>query len=243
MAGPTVLLADADVLSRDILRLACARQEIEVIAEVDTTIELRVLTRALEPAVVITADCLGEDPIDPVLPDILGTGAKVVVVSADPSSDRLANLLADGVSGYLLHDAAPDEVAAGVHAVARGAAVLNPTAAAMILNQWRRLRSSPAAVRRRPSALTPRETDVLAALVDGLPTKAIANRLSMANKTVENHKIRIFDKLGVRTQAHAVTVALSNSLVPQFRPPPEAPDGNGHGHGHGHGNGTGNGHA
>ncbi|HEV7888376.1 MAG TPA: LuxR C-terminal-related transcriptional regulator, partial [Acidimicrobiales bacterium] len=123
-----------------------------------------------------------------------------------------------GVSGYLLYDAAPEEVALGVVAVARGAAVLNPTAAAMVLTQWRRMRSSAAGGGRRISPLTPREADVLAALVDGLPTKGIAQRLSMATKTVENHKIRIFDKLGVRTQAHAVSVAISSGLVPLAEP-------------------------
>ncbi|MDQ1436398.1 MAG: hypothetical protein QOK43_27 [Acidimicrobiaceae bacterium] len=214
MASPNVLVADADVLARDILRLACARQEIEVLAEARTVDDLRSLTVELEPSVVITADCLNGEPIDRVLGDVLQTGARVIVVSADPSSDRLTTLLADGASGYLLHDAAPDEVAAGVLAVARGAAVLNPTAAAMVLNQWRWLRGNPEVPPRRTPTLTPRETDVLAGLVEGLATKAIASRLQMATKTVENHKIRIFDKLGVRTQAHAVTVAISSGLVP-----------------------------
>jgi DNA-binding NarL/FixJ family response regulator len=217
MSNPTVILAEHDVLIRDILRLACVRRGIEILDEVDTVDAMRTRAAELRPAVVISADSLGNEPIDSVLPDVLATGAKVVVVSGDPSPERLTALLADGVSGYLLHDASPEEVASGVFAVARGAAVLNPTAAATILAQWRRFRTESPLGRRRTTALTPRETDVLAALVEGLPTKGIAQRLSMAIKTVENHKIRIFDKLGVRTQAHAVTVAISSGLV---RPAP-----------------------
>ena len=54
---------------------------------------------------------------------------------------------------------------------------------------------------------------MLVAMTDGLPAKSIARRLDMAVKTVENHKIRIYDKLGVRTQAHAVSLAISQGLV------------------------------
>ena len=214
MSRTQVLVAEQDMLVRDILRDAFTRENIEIVAEVDNAESLRRLSAALHPAVVVVSDRLDGEPVDAAVADVLASGAKVVVLSADPSPDRLATLLADGVSGYLLHDAAPDEVVTAVLAVARGAAALNPTAAAMILNQWRRLRAQPGSGERRISPLTPREQDVLTALVDGLPTKGIALRLSMATKTVENHKIRIFDKLGVRTQAHAVSVAISAGLVP-----------------------------
>jgi len=60
----------------------------------------------------------------------------------------------------------------------------------------------------RAPNLTARELEVLAAMADGLSAKAIALRLGVALKTVENHKVRIFDKLGVQTQAHAVSVAI-----------------------------------
>lgn len=212
MSRPSVLLADDDLLVRDIIRNACVGAGVDVIAEVETMDGLRRLAGVLKPAVVVAGDRLGGEPLETALPQVLHGGAKVVVVAADQSSERLGSLLSAGVSGYLLYDAAPDEIAAAVPAVMRGASVLNPTAAQMVVSQWRRLRAEPGTARRLPS-LTPREQEVLAALVEGLPTKAIALRLTMAAKTVENHKIRIFDKLGVRTQAHAVSVALANGLV------------------------------
>jgi DNA-binding NarL/FixJ family response regulator len=49
-------------------------------------------------------------------------------------------------------------------------------------------------------------------MVEGLAANAITKHPGVATKTVENHKIRIFDKLGVRTQAHAVAVAISHGL-------------------------------
>jgi DNA-binding NarL/FixJ family response regulator len=97
---------------------------------------------------------------------------------------------------------------------------LNPPVVTLILEQWRRLRAQPVqfGARRRP-VLTPRELDVLAAMTEGLAAKAIAARLGVALKTVENHKIRVFDKLGVRTQAHAVTVAMAYGLAPAVTTP------------------------
>jgi DNA-binding NarL/FixJ family response regulator len=209
---PSVVLADGDVLVRDIIRRACDRDEIEVLAEADTADELARLCLELGPDVVVTADCLGDDRVEAVLPAIVGAGSKVIIVTDDHSPMRLTTLLAGGAAGYLFHDAGPAEVAAGVHAVARGDAVLDPPAAAMVLTQWRKSRAS-SAVPRRPVSLTPREADVLAAMADGMSSKAIANHLEITVKTVENHKIRIFDKLGVRTQAHAITVATSAGLV------------------------------
>ena len=50
-------------------------------------------------------------------------------------------------------------------------------------------------------------------MVEGLSTKAIARRLGVAYKTVENHKIRVFEKLRVRTHAQAVSVAIEHQLV------------------------------
>ncbi len=50
-------------------------------------------------------------------------------------------------------------------------------------------------------------------MAEGMSGKAIARHLGVALKTVENHKIRVFNKLGVRTQAHAVSVAIGQGLL------------------------------
>ena len=50
-------------------------------------------------------------------------------------------------------------------------------------------------------------------MADGLSAKAVGKKLGVAVKTVENHKIRIFEKLQVHTQAHAVSVAVSHGLL------------------------------
>ena len=86
------------------------------------------------------------------------------------------------------------------------------SAASLVVDQWRRLRGAGNESNDR-LALTPREIEILAAMADGLSNKAIARRLGVVVKTVENHKIRVFDKLGVKTQAHAVALAISHGLL------------------------------
>jgi DNA-binding NarL/FixJ family response regulator len=212
--APTVVLAHDDDLVRDVLGLACAHGGVTVVGEAMTYDALLYQCAAVRPEVTVTADRLGGTPVEDALQALLASGTRLIVLSGDPSPERLSRLLARDLCGYLSHDAGPDEVVGAILAVARGEVALNPEVLTIILHQWRRLRAEPGSVgtRRRP-ALTPRELEILAAMSDGLAAKAIAVRLGVALKTVENHKIRIFEKLGVRSQAHAVTMALASGLT------------------------------
>jgi DNA-binding NarL/FixJ family response regulator len=211
---PTVLIAHGDGQARDILARACTAHDVSVVGQTADAREVVALCAAHEPDVAVLGDRLDDIAIDSALEELVEMGTRVVVLSADPSPDRLAQLLGHGARGYFFHDSSPSEVAMGIHAVARGGAAINPSAGAILLAQWRRLRRQPVSISsHRHPVLTRREREVLAAMADGLATKALAARLGIAVKTAENHKIRIFEKLGVRSQAHAVTVALSLGVV------------------------------
>lgn len=206
-------------MARNLLRMVCDRHDVRVVGETASGAELRVLVASEQPDVVVAAGELTDGPVEAWLHSVLDFGAKVIVLCDDRSPERLTGLLGMGVSGYLMHDSAPDAVAESVVAVANGAAALHPSAAVTILEQWRQLRRAGSTSGLSPRAgLTPRERDVLEAMADGLATKAIARKLGVAVKTVENHKIRVFDKLGVRTQAHAVSVAIGQGLLADVEP-------------------------
>jgi DNA-binding NarL/FixJ family response regulator len=215
MAGaPRVVIAHDDELIRDMLGLACARRGVDVVDQVDTYDDLLGACAGEAADVTVVADRLDGTPVEYVLDELLATDVRAIVLSADPSPDRLVQLLARDVYGYLSHDVGLDEVVSGILVVAGGQVALNAPVLSTIVHLWRRLRAQPVefGVRRR-LVLTPRELEILAAMTDGLAGKAIAARLGMALKTVENHKIRIFEKLGVRSNAHAVTVAMAYGLV------------------------------
>jgi DNA-binding NarL/FixJ family response regulator len=212
--GTRVVIGHDDGLVREMLGLACLRKEVEVVGMAVTYADLLAHCLQLAPDVAVTGDCLDGTRVEDVLDSVLATDVRIIVLSADPSPERLGHLLARDVSGFLSHDAGPDEVVSGIVAVARGEMALNSAMLTTILHQWRRLRSQPATIGvMRRATLTPREQEIMAAMTDGLAAKAIAARLGMATKTVENHKIRIFEKLGVRSHAHAVTVSMAYGLT------------------------------
>jgi DNA-binding NarL/FixJ family response regulator len=122
-------------------------------------------------------------------------GIAVLVLTSFSDRTRILGALDAGACGYLLKDAASDEVAEGIRAAARGESPLDPRAARTILNA----RAEPDSL----GALSEREREVLALLGEGLPNKLIARRLQITEKTVKSHLTRIFRELGVtdRTQA------------------------------------------
>jgi len=122
-------------------------------------------------------------------------GAAVLVLTAFSDRRRILGALEAGACGYLLKDAASEDVAEGIRAAARGESPLDPRAARTVLSA----RSEPDPL----AGLSSREREVLELLVEGLPNKLIARRLEISEKTVKSHLTRIFRELGVtdRTQA------------------------------------------
>ena len=207
-----VVIADPNALVRSLLRTALQHDDFVAVGEADDVRGLLRRCAVAAPDVVVTNSDLRDGPIDDHLHLLAHPGARVLVLTSDPSPERVTTLLGAGVAGYLLREVEPSQVADAVRSVAAGEVVLHPAIACTVVDQWRRLRAGGPARVARPS-LTPRELEVLRAMADGLGAKAIARRLGVAVKTVENHKTRVFDKLGVRTQAHAVATAISHGLL------------------------------
>lgn len=120
---------------------------------------------------------------------------RIIVFTSFSDRARIIEALDAGAVGYLLKDAEPAEIHAGVRAAARGEAPLAPKAAAALLED-RSTRS--AAIE-----LTTREREVLSLVVAGLANKQIARRLGISEKTVKGHLTNLFQRIGVadRTQA------------------------------------------
>lgn len=130
-------------------------------------------------------------------------GPKVVVVTTyDTDADALPAIEA-GASGYLLKDAAPDELIAAVRTAASGGTALAPSVAGRLLNRLRQ----PAVT------LTAREIEVLTLVAEGLSNQAIGRRLFLTEGTVKSHLVRIFGKLGVDSRTAAVAAASKQGLL------------------------------
>lgn len=199
MTAPVrVLLADDHaVVRRGLGDLLSGADDIEVVGAAADGQEALDLTRSLRPDVVVMdLQMPGMDGVQAtraILAEDLG--AQVLVLTSFSDSERILDALDAGAVGYLLKDADPDDVIAGVRAVSRGESPLHPKAARELLLA----RNRPA---ERP-ALTPRETDVLRLVRLGLANKQIARRLDISERTVKAHLTSAFQRIGVadRTQA------------------------------------------
>jgi DNA-binding NarL/FixJ family response regulator len=120
---------------------------------------------------------------------------QVVILTSFSNRERILEALDAGAVGYLLKDAEPDEVLAGIRAAARGESPLAPKAARALVAERSERHSGP--------GLSAREQEVLSLVGEGLPNKLIARKLDISEKTVKAHLTRIFRELGVvdRTQA------------------------------------------
>jgi len=226
MPPARVVLAEPSRLIRSLLRLALSTPDTVVVAETSSLDDVVALCASERPDVLLTNCSFDDGELEGALATVLASGTRVLVVARQASPERLTGLLASGAAGYLVHDTAPEAVLDAVLAVARGEVALHPVAASLVVDQWRRLRGdTPAGVSNDRLTLTPREVEVLAAMADGLSNKAIARRLGVVVKTVENHKTRVFDKLGVRTQAHAAGLAISHGLLSTGTAPEPEPVG------------------
>lgn len=210
-----VVVADASQMVRDILRTVLSKAGIDVVGDTGSITHLVELCRLRSPHVVVAGVMLDGQPLDSWLPQVLATGARVLVLSDGGASEHLTAVLLAGASGCLvLADTAPAGVTEAVRAVAQGEAALHPMVAKVILKQWRQLRAPAGEQTADGVSLTPREREILAAMADGLATKSIARKLGVAAKTVDNHKARIFSKLRARNQSHAVSAAIAAGLLP-----------------------------
>jgi DNA-binding NarL/FixJ family response regulator len=120
-----------------------------------------------------------------------------------------------GASGFLLKNARPDELLAGVRAVAAGDAVIAPTTTRRLLDLYAGgfgPAPEPPPGRRTLAGLTARELDVFTGMVAGLTNREIGGRLHLSETTVKTHVGRVLAKLGLRDRVQAVIFAYENGL-------------------------------
>jgi len=123
-------------------------------------------------------------------------GTAVLVLTSFSDRRRITGALDAGAVGYLLKDASADEVLRGIRTAAAGGSPLDPRAARSLLEA----KNAPDPL----ADLSPREREVLALLVDGMPNKLIALRLGISEKTVKSHLTNVFRRIGVTDRVQAV---------------------------------------
>jgi DNA-binding NarL/FixJ family response regulator len=137
---------------------------------------------------------------------------KVLVVTTFNLDEYVYEALRAGASGFLLKDAPPDRLLHGIRTVAMGAALLDPDVTRRLVGRYA-ARIRPAEGTPRDTPLTPRETEVLRLIADGLSNSEIAAALLISQETVKTFVSRILAKLGLRDRVQAVVYAYRQGLV------------------------------
>jgi two-component system, NarL family, nitrate/nitrite response regulator NarL len=115
-----------------------------------------------------------------------------------------------GAKGYVLKDASPREIVRAVLEVHSGGTFFSPAASNALAGET--VRSS-GRIEDSRQRLTPRETDVLTLIAEGLSNKEIAVRFGIGVRTVESHRERIMDKLNIRNTAGLTRYAIAKRLI------------------------------
>lgn len=138
---------------------------------------------------------------------------KVLVLTTFDLDEHVYAALGAGASGFLLKDAGPHELLAGIRAVHRGDAVVAPSATRRLIDRMAPGMAAPQADSSRLEALTDREREVLELIAQGDSNQEIAATLFLAEATVKTHIGRILAKLGLRDRVHLVVFAYETGLV------------------------------
>lgn len=216
-----LVLADDQELVRLGFRMVLdAQEDMTVVAEVGNGRDA--VARALSPA---GCDVVLMDIRMPIMDGVeatrrivnAGVATKVLVLTTFDLDEYVYAALQAGASGFLLKDAGPAELLAGIRAVHGGEAVVAPTATRRLLERFiPTLPASGEAASRaqdRLRVLTERETEVLTAIAQGRTNSEIAKDLWLAEATVKTHVGHLLAKLNARDRVQLVVLAYDAGLV------------------------------
>jgi DNA-binding NarL/FixJ family response regulator len=144
-------------------------------------------------------------------------GPRILVLTTFDLDEYVYEALGAGASGFLLKDVPAERLFDAVRVVAAGEALLAPSVTRRLIGEFARLRPRLAPRPDLLSELTPRETEVLRLIAEGLSNAEIAGRLVVSDETVKTHVSHVLTKLDLRDRVQAVVAAYESGLV-QPRP-------------------------
>jgi DNA-binding NarL/FixJ family response regulator len=222
-----VLLADDELLIRTgIAMILEAEEDIDVVGVVgDGQAAVARVQEAAPDVVVMDVRMPVMDGVEATRriidgQDIDSPQTGVLILSTFHVDEAVHGALRAGASGFVLKDAAPDELVSAIRAVAQGEAWLTPAVAKRLLSEFTGRPESPLPRGETMGRLTHREREVLVLLAHGLGSKGIAEHLFLSEATVKTHLNRILTKLEVHDRAGAVAIAYREGLVNPGDPMP-----------------------
>ena len=199
-----VLIVDDHPVVRQGIRLMIeAEPDLTICGEAQTEQQARKLVRELKPDALVVDLSLTEGDGFNVVRDVHAhfPGIRILVLSMHDEAIYAERLLAEGASGYIMKQAATDQLITALRTVLRGERFVSESLK-------RSLEARRAADGAPSSRLSARELQVISLIGRGLGTREIADNLSLSVKTVETHRLTIKRKLALDTNAQLVQYAI-----------------------------------
>ena len=138
---------------------------------------------------------------------------RILILTTFDLDEYVYDAIRAGASGFLLKDVTAERLFDAVRVIAAGDALLAPTVTRRLIGEFAAQHRPDPPPRAVLSPLTPRETQVLRLVAEGLSNPEIAGRLTVSEETVKTHVSRMLAKLGLRDRTQAVVTAYETGLV------------------------------
>jgi two-component system, NarL family, nitrate/nitrite response regulator NarL len=215
-----ILIADDHPIFRDGLkRLLESEGEFKVIGEACDGVEAVAMARQLIPEVMLLDLAMprrqGLDTLRELSSD--ARSVRVILLTAAAEKEQIVEALQLGARGVVLKDSATQILLKSIRAVMNGEYWVGRESVSNLVQYLRTLATPPSAFpQRNKYRLTPRELEIIAAVVAGFANKEIAQYFKISEDTVKHHLSNIFDKVGVSSRLELALFAVNQSLP--FKP-------------------------
>ena len=213
-----IVVDDQEVVRAALVTLLDTQPDLVVVGSTADGAQAVVLCRELRPDIVLMDVRMpvmdGIEATRQILTDRRdGDEPRIIMLTTFDLDEHVYDALAAGASGFLLKDVTAERLFDAIRVVAAGEALLAPNITRRLIHEFSRLRPRPPAQKAQLGALTPRETEVLHLIAQGLSNVEIARYLVVSDDTVKTHVSRVLGKLGLRDRAQAVITAYESGLV------------------------------
>jgi DNA-binding NarL/FixJ family response regulator len=215
-----ILIADDHPIFRDGLkRLLESERDFKVVGEACDGVEAVKMVRQLKPEILLLDLAMPRGPGLEALREMSTdtTGVRVILLTAAAEKDQIVEALQLGARGVVLKDSATQILLKSIRAVMDGEYWVGRESVSNLVQYLRGLVGSSSNVaRHRRYGLTPRELEIVSAVVAGYANKEIAEHFKISEDTVKHHLSNIFDKVGVSTRLELALFAVNQALP--FKP-------------------------
>ncbi|MBF0538212.1 MAG: response regulator transcription factor [Nitrospirae bacterium] len=208
-----LLVDDHPIVREGIIKILHRQQNIETVAEAETSKEAMALLRESQFNVVILDISLPDksglltlEQIKHDYPDL-----PVLMLSMYPEEEYAIQSLKSGASGYLTKKALPGELLKAIAKIATGGKYITPTLAEKLANEIDTKSDKPLY-----KYLTKREVHIMDMIVTGKTPKEIADMLNLSVRTINTYRGNILEKLQLKNNAELVRYAIENNLFHKY---------------------------